>query len=478
MSVFNIKNSIYLSTSLLLLSGFLRFYNIGREDLWFDEMVSFWVADPEISILETFNRHFSTEAGPIIYNLFLKFFFELTKYDPAYGRSLSSIFNILGIYLSFILCSKITNNNNSKFLFLFFASINIYLIIYSQEIRPYSMIFFLLSLYLLAIHHLIYKKNLRYFEYILFYFIQTLLILTHQFCLLIFFAVITYLIFNFILNKKRQKNLELLIFFSLLTYLIYNLFFNININNFPEWITQPDIKFYTNFYFSKFFGSRILGIIHFIILIILIYRYKKKLAEKELVFFKIFILIIIISYSLPIIYGYVFRPIIFPRYLIYLLIPILLIISIFLYKIKNTKMRNLIIIFLIILNFGNLLTESTIQQFYKDTPLYKPDIKNTLKTISNSNNPNYFIDISDLENQNQIKAIAHYLNFVSSKFNFNTSYISKEKIRYKNEVWTICLTTISKDNCKITNNIFKDEYKENIYYSNINLKKLDVINEN
>jgi len=141
-------------------------------------------------------------------------------------------------------------------------------------------------------------------------------------------------------------------------------------------------------------------------------------------------------------------------------------------------MRNLIIIFLIILNFGNLLTESTIQQFYKDTPLYKPDIKNTLKTISNSNNPNYFIDISDLENQNQIKAIAHYLNFVSSKFNFNTSYISKEKIRYKNEVWTICLTTISKDNCKITNNIFKNEYKENIYYSNINLKKLDVINEN
>ena len=217
---------------------------------------------------------------------------------------------------------------------------------------------------------------------------------------------------------------------------------------------------------------------HFIILIILIYRYKKKLAEKELVFFKIFILIIIISYSLPIIYGYVFRPIIFPRYLIYLLIPILLIISIFLYKIKNTKMRNLIIMFLIILNFGNLLTESTIQQFYKDTPLYKPDIKNTLKTISNSNNPNYFIDISDLENQNQIRAIAHYLNFVSSKFNFNTSYISKEKIRYKNEVWTICLTTISKDNCKITNNIFKDEYKENIYYSNINLKKLDVINEN
>ena len=113
MSVFNIKNSIYLLTSLLLLSGFLRFYNIGREDLWFDEMVSFWVADPEISILETFNRHFSTEAGPIIYNLFLKFFFELTKYDPAYGRSLSSIFNILGIYLSFILCSKITNNNKS-----------------------------------------------------------------------------------------------------------------------------------------------------------------------------------------------------------------------------------------------------------------------------------------------------------------------------------------------------------------------------
>ena len=32
---------------------------------------------------------------------------------------------------------------------------------------------------------------------------------------------------------------------------------------------QPDLKFYSNFYFSKFFGSRLLGIIHLVSLILL-----------------------------------------------------------------------------------------------------------------------------------------------------------------------------------------------------------------
>ena len=49
-----------------------------------------------------------------------------------------------------------------------------------------------------------------------------------------------------------------------------------------DWIEQPGIKFFTNFYFSKFFGSRLLGIIHlFILIFLLFYLWKKKLKKTK-----------------------------------------------------------------------------------------------------------------------------------------------------------------------------------------------------
>ena len=36
----------FIILSIILLGFILRFYNIGYENLWFDEMFSFWVTDP------------------------------------------------------------------------------------------------------------------------------------------------------------------------------------------------------------------------------------------------------------------------------------------------------------------------------------------------------------------------------------------------------------------------------------------------
>ena len=74
---------------------FIRAYNINYDNFWFDEILSFWVADPKISIIESWERHRSIEQVPFLYNLLLKALFEIFSYNVFIGRYLSLIFNII-----------------------------------------------------------------------------------------------------------------------------------------------------------------------------------------------------------------------------------------------------------------------------------------------------------------------------------------------------------------------------------------------
>ena len=141
------KINYILILSCLLFAVFVRAYNIDYDDLWFDEISSFWVSDPEISFQESLKRHKNIEKTPFLYFSILKINFNLFSYDAATGRNLSLIFNILGIIFSTLIC-KILKNNNAYILSLFIFSTNIFLINYSQELRVYSLVFFLSSIYL------------------------------------------------------------------------------------------------------------------------------------------------------------------------------------------------------------------------------------------------------------------------------------------------------------------------------------------
>ena len=71
-----------------------------------------------------------------------------------------------------------------------------------------------------------------------------------------------------------------------------------------------------------------------------------------------------LSYFLPLIYGYFLKPIIFPRYIMFVIIPIILIISILIFYLENKNTRRFLIFFFVLINLGNHLTESTFKQFF------------------------------------------------------------------------------------------------------------------
>ena len=145
----NNKKTFYIIFYLVLISGIIfRLYNINYDNFWFDEILSYWVADPRISILSSFNKHQSIEQLPFLFNLILKYHFNIFGYSPDNGRYLSFIFSLLGILTITKICYKI-KKDYSFLLCLFLLCFNVFLIGYSQELRPYSMVLFFCSLQLL-----------------------------------------------------------------------------------------------------------------------------------------------------------------------------------------------------------------------------------------------------------------------------------------------------------------------------------------
>ena len=61
---------------IFVLGAILRSYNVNFNDLWSDEMVSFWVSDPNISFKETLLRLFSSN-WMVVYEISLKYFHNL-----------------------------------------------------------------------------------------------------------------------------------------------------------------------------------------------------------------------------------------------------------------------------------------------------------------------------------------------------------------------------------------------------------------
>ena len=71
--------------------------------------------------------------------------YKVFGYETYVGRYLTGVFGILSIlYVAYI--SRIIKKNDSYLLTIFLISLNVFLIAYSQELRVYSITFFLISL--------------------------------------------------------------------------------------------------------------------------------------------------------------------------------------------------------------------------------------------------------------------------------------------------------------------------------------------
>jgi len=462
---------------IILLGIFFRFYQINYEDFWIDEIFSFWIADSNISFIETFQRHNSIEQIPVFFNLILKFFYSVFGYEIKMGRYLVAILGSLSLIYCYVL-SREFENNDFRLIFIFLVSFNIFLIKYSQELRPYTLIVLLFILSLLYFFRFLKEPN-NFLNFLFFTLFITLLIFSHPFNFILLFSIIFFILFNFFSKKYIFKKLNWSILLSIIFSIVYYSIYFKNLNELTSWIPSLELKFFTNFFFSKFFGSRLLGIIHLGVLIFLVIRFGSKLINSNK-FFVLFI-ILLFTYLIPILFSLIFKNILIDRYIIFVIIPVLLITTSFIYFLKNKFWKNFLISLFCVLTIINFSTENNFKQLYKKTNKTKPDFRSALSKINSSNIKNLIIKKSETNKLDKIEfynliddSIRSYIKMYIQNNNYNLIVLDQSSLKnFKNEqIWILCYTDLDLTNCKIPINEDKFIINENLNFSKLNLKKI------
>tara|TARA_B100000035_G_C20911992_1_gene514424 strand:+ start:47 stop:970 length:924 start_codon:yes stop_codon:yes gene_type:complete len=273
------------------------------------------------------------------------------------------------------------------------------------------------------------------------------MLFSHAFTILVPLSLNTFIFLKYIYQKNFTKG-ELLIFTTnIVTTVIFLFVYIQNITHTPSWIPQLKSSFYTNYFFSNFFGSRLIGGIYLIVLIYLFSTFIKKIIkEMNINFF--FLILIFLTYSITIIYGYLVEPILIPRYIIFVLIPVLFLISNFVFNIKSKILRFTILLILVLPTFLNHFTENTFKQLYTKIYPSKPEIKKVFLYMEETSLLNYsfFINVDD---DNHLLPIyndpyKNYLEKYSIKISQNFKFINyKDKKNLPENFWLIYITDVT-----------------------------------
>jgi len=451
-----LKYETLLVSLVILLGLLLRGYNINFNDFWSDEMVSFYLSNPDLNFKETMTLIFESNLT-LTFEFVLKFFHKIFGYNFEYSRYLTLFLSIVSI-LYFYKLIKNNKNYSSAFLGIILLSINIYHIRYSVELRSY-MLTFLLSI--IFLNQIFFEGKIREFKnfinYLLIFIISFLMLFSHAYTLIILLSVNFYIFLLWVIKRNFTKN-NVLIFISIsLSSLLFIYLYANNISHTPFWIPELKSSFFTNYFFSSFFGSRILGSIHLLILLYLIIsQFNKVLRKFDIELF--FIILIFLTYIIPISYSYIFEPILINRYIFFVLIPVLYLICSLTLDLQNAFKKYIFILLLVVPSFFNHFSENTFKQFYTNIYPSKPEVKKSLEYIVKNDNLNYsFVLVKD--NPININFVyENYLKKYSEKINQKFVYFNYvNNIDLPDNLWLIYFTDIT--NQKFIKPIELKEYK-------------------
>ena len=456
------KNFINTSLILILIGVLLRVHNLNFEGYWWDEMLGFWTANPNISFLETYNRHISADYTSIGYHLLLKFYYSIFGYGPELGRYFTMLLGIICIPLMGVLAKYLFNNNLVILCVMFLTSFNVFLIEYSQENRVYILIFLVSIINLVYFSKINFKNekiNNNYIFYLIFSVIG--LILT-PFFIIILGAQIFYTILQFFFYKENNYKF---LFISCLSIIIYGSLFFDNLFSITQSSSMvdktigyndfnPNLRFLKDLFFPKFFGSKIMGLIFLITFISAIFSNLKNIFKKKSIYMY-FLILIFFSYLTPIIVNYFLNSNFSARYIIFILIPIIMIISSFI----GTKNVPFINNYFLILIIGSTITNSIFEISNKD--LLKPGFNDIIETINKSQVKNLYIysnyktlvDRKDkVENKldkNTIEIVSNYMSANKNVLKYKLNLIDDNLIDNQNKIWIICYQPSGFYRCKM-----------------------------
>lgn len=320
------------------------------QSFWRDEAFTYLLAKRNIFDLLLLT---AKDFNPPLYYLIVHYWMKLFGSSEISLRGISLIFYWLTIYCIYLFITNVMRvHSKRKWLYLLLAILNPILLYYAFEARMYTMLAFFATLSFYSFFRKQYKT----------FIVTTVLgLYTHYFMT---FVLLGELLFNYFTKKRKFSKTELLKYvFPFLLFVPWILFV-LNVKDFSSqafWIDKSTLGtfaqligfLYTGFdYGLHFYHTMItllsIGLTSFLIIGIW-YLVKKTHIDKKLLFY-----LILWSIGIPIIVVLIsfFKPIFFPRYVIFCSVGLVLLIIYILEHLHSTiRYLLLIVLLLLTINF-------------------------------------------------------------------------------------------------------------------------------
>ena len=202
-----------------------------------------------------------------------------------------------------------------------------------------------------------------------------------------------------------------------------------------------------------------MGLIYLSTLIFLIIRFKNKILFTSNNYLPL-IFILFFSYTIPLFYGLIKVPVLTDRYIIFVLIPIIILISALIFEIDNRKLKIFLLIIILIPTIINNYIEI---QFRKNT---KPEFTKLLSNLEKHEIKNLTLLAPTLIDE----VIENYILSTKEFKNSNFKILNIDDIPSDiKKLWVICYEPVMAYNC----NISSDKQKS---WALKNIKKMYLLN--
>ncbi len=455
----------YILLSILLLATLLRFYHVDFQSIWLDEIHTMNEANPNVGFTDLYNIIMSGEQMPPFYFYSLYFLFKIFGYTTFVARIYSAIIGVLSVFSLYMLGKELISKKAGLIAALL-VTINPFHLYYSQEARPYILLFLFTTL---AFYFLVKFLKLPNKKTALCYgLFSALMINSHFFGLFVLFAQYLILLSFLILsNKENRKQFFINAFISgLITLILFipaiKIF--IKVTEIKEfWIPAPTVDVYT-LIFKEFFGNSEM-VLTLISLLIFLYfvklsrlknlpqlSYGSILNNKFIFSFIVLLFWIVIVLMIPLIRSYLSIPMIISRYFIVLLPAALIIITIGISQIRNSIIQKTILLMLVIFSITDI---AIVKKYY--TGINKAQFRESTNFIIENNT----------KNEPVVSSLGWYMPFFLKNNKVNYNIVDKTLDAY--------ILEMQQDSTKIKPFWFTDGFGRDYKPSETTLK---FINEN
>lgn len=336
----------FILIGILVLAAILRFYHLGFQSIWADEISTMMNTSPSLTNSQLIDNINNKEGFPYFYFMLMKVLNTVFGYNLMVPRFFSAIIGVVSVLMIYKL-GKALDNKQLGYIAAILLTINEFAIYTSQDARPYSII--LLAIILSFYSLVLYIKN-QNIKTVIYYGLSVGFLLNCSFFgILNVFSQAIILLIIFIFNKDKINFIKHTFFAFTIGALLFlpnltKLFTLFGIKSF--WIPKPTLDTVINV-FNEFVSYNIYAIyllialfLYFIGFLIISNKKQDKNSANKVYFVSFFLLTWIIVFGgIMYVKSILGSSVFLHRYLIGLLPALLLLFAFILTLISNKLLR-------------------------------------------------------------------------------------------------------------------------------------------